>query len=232
MKKLIGYIRVSTDEQGTAGNGLEAQTAAISKYAADNGYTVVEIVREVASGKLGLEDRPVLCAAVKKCLKVGAVLVVSKLDRLSREVAFISALMKTSLKFIVTQFPDADTMMLHMYAAIGEQERKMIGQRTRDALAMLIAKGIKLGNPHKEDFVAEDGQVKLGVISASKLGQAANAAKADAFAEKMRPAVERMRKDGMSYQAIADEFNTHGTKTARGGVWAAMTVRNLCQRFA
>lgn len=217
MKELIGYIRVSTDEQGTAGNGLEAQAAAINKFAADNGYTIVEIVQEVASGKLDVEDRPVLSAAIKKCLKTKATLVVSKLDRLSREVSFISNLMKTNLKFLVTQFPDANTLMLHMYAVIGQQEREFISQRTTDALAILKSKGIKLGGPK--------------VLEAGVLGRAATAAKADAFAERLRPSIERMRGTGMSFQAIADEFNTNGTKTARGGAWQATTVRNMCQRF-
>lgn len=217
MKEMIGYIRVSTDEQGTAGNGLEAQRTAIIKFAADNGHTLLEIVQEVASGKLGLNDRPVLNAAIKRCIKSKATLVVSKLDRLSRQAAFILNLMDTSVKFVVTQFPDADEFMLHMYAVLGEKERKMIGQRTKDALAELKRKGVKLGGPK--------------ALEAGVIGRGVQAAKANEFAEKLRPAIERMRSSGMSFQAIADEFNTHGTKTARGGAWQATTVRNMCQRF-
>jgi DNA invertase Pin-like site-specific DNA recombinase len=218
MKKLIGYVRVSTDEQGTAGNGLEAQRASIVKYAEDNGFELLEILQEVASGKLGLEDRPVLGAAVKKCIKAKAILVVSKLDRLSREVAFISSLMKTRVKFIVTQFPDADEFMLHMYAVLGEKERKMIGQRTKDALVLVKAKGIVLGN-----------RTNLPVAQAA--GAASNASKADDFAERMRPTLSRMVNAQMSYSEIAREFNENGTKTARGGAWHPATVSNMIARL-
>lgn len=218
MKKLIGYVRVSTDEQGTAGNGLEAQRAAIEHFAATSGYTLLNIVTEVASGKLGLEDRPVLKQAIADAQKQGAVLVVSKLDRLSREALFILTLMQSKAKFIVTQFGESvDEFMLHMYAVLGEKERKMIGQRTRDALAQLKFKGIKLGGPRLAEVRIE--------------GSARNANKADAFAMQMKPAISRMLAFGMSFNAIAAEFNTNGTKTARGGLWTATTVKNIVARM-
>ena len=219
MKKLIGYVRVSTDEQGTAGNGLDAQRAAILKFAADTGYELLEIVEEVASGKLGLEDRPVLKDALARSLKAKATLVVSKLDRLSRQALFIMTLMHNKAKFIVTQFGESvDEFMLHMYAVLGEKERNMISQRTRDALAQLKAKGVKLGGP-KLDQVRE-------------LGAAKNASKADEFATRMKPSIQRMLASGMSYRGIASEFNENGTKTARGGLWSAATVSNIVARWA
>ncbi len=224
MKTLIGYIRVSTEEQGNARNGLEAQRAAIETFAAHKGYKVVQIVEEWASGKLNVEDRPVLAAAIKTCLKTKATLVVAKLDRLSREVALISHLMTTKLDIIVVALgEEVDPVMMHIYATFAERERAMISERTTAALAQLKAKGVRLGFHTHEDPTAID------VARAN--GCARNADKADAFAAKMRPTIERMLDSGMSYAKVADELNTIGTKTARGGQWAATTVANIKARW-
>ncbi len=229
---LIGYIRVSTDEQGKSGNGLDAQTAAIVKFADDNGYHLLEIVQECASGKLDLALRPVLKAAVAKSLKLGAKIVVSKLDRLSRKASFIFNLMDSRVKFVVVQFGDnVDEFMTHVYAVLGEKERKMIGERTRDALKALKAKGVSLGNPREHDEIV-DGQVKRGLATARALGGAANASKADDFAQLVRPSIERAVNNGMSLRAIAAEFNSNGIKTARGGQWTATTISNTMARWA
>lgn len=219
MKQLIGYIRVSTDEQGTRGNGLAAQRAAIVKFAEDYGYELIEIVREDASGKLGLDDRPVLKAALVKALKLKAVLAVNKLDRLSRKAAFIFNLMNTRAKFIVTQIPDADEFMLHMYAVLAEKERAMIAERTSAALQMLKADGKVLGN-------------RTNIEEARKAASVAVSDKADVFASKMKPTISRMMRDGMSLRAIAAELNENGTKTARGGAWSAATISNMSARWA
>lgn len=219
MKQLIGYIRVSTDEQGVAGNGLEAQKAAILKFAQDAGYVLVDIVQEVASGKLGLESRPVLKAAIAKSLKMKAVLVVSKLDRLSREAAFILNLMNTRAQFIVTQLGEnVDQFMLHMYAVLAEKERKMIGERTKSALEALKAKGVMLGN-------------KTNIEAAREKASEAVSTKADEFSMRLKPTVERMTASGMSLRGVARELNENGTKTARGGLWTAQSVSNLVARF-
>jgi DNA invertase Pin-like site-specific DNA recombinase len=219
MKELVCYLRVSTEDQGKAGNGLEAQQAAIEKFAADNNYKIIEVVTEVASGKLGLTERPVLNAAISKALKAGATVVVSKLDRLSRNAAFILNLMETKVRFIVTELgEDVQNLTLHIFACMAEHERKIIGERTKAALAVLKAKGVKLGNPKS-------------LSQAGLIGRAANTAKADEFATRMKTSVQRMLEAGMSYNAIAKEFNMNGTKTARGGVWSACTVSNLVVRF-
>lgn len=220
MKKLmIGLIRVSTEGQGVAGNGLEAQRLAIEKFAEDTGYTLLEIVREEVSGKLGLEDRPVMKAALEKAIKLKAVLVVSKLDRLSRNAAFILNLMQTKAKFAVAQFGlEADPFMLHMYAVLGEKERAMIGARTKDALAIRIAKGVKLGNRTNIEYARE---------KAAK----AVSEKADAFAARMRVTIERMLGTGMSYRAIAAELNENGVKTARDGIWTPTTISRMVSRW-
>jgi DNA invertase Pin-like site-specific DNA recombinase len=218
MKKMIGYIRVSTEDQGVAGNGLEAQRAALVRFAEESGYELEIVMQEVASGKLGLDARPVLNSAIKRALKEKALLVVSKLDRLSRQASFILNLMETTVQFAVAQFGlNADAFLVHMYACLGEKERLMIGVRTREALAQLKVRGVKLGGPK--------------VKEAGKLGAAANAGKADCFAERMRPTIKLMKDAGMSHSAIARHLNDSGTKTARGGAWAPTTVTNLVSRL-
>lgn len=219
MKTLIGYARVSTEDQGSARNGLEAQMASITKFAADNGYKLLEIVQEVASGKLGLNDRPVLAQAIARAVKLKAVVVVSKLDRLSRHAAFVLNLMETKVKFIVSELGEAvDSFMLHIYAVVGQKERELISERTRSALAQLKLKGVQLGN-------------RTNAAEASAAGGAAYAAKADAFAERMRSTLVMMKKTGMSHSAIARQLNENGTTTARGGAWGTTTVSNMVARL-
>jgi DNA invertase Pin-like site-specific DNA recombinase len=221
MKHLIGYIRVSTEEQGKTKNGLDAQRAAILRFADENGYHIVEIVEEIASGKLDLGDRPVLAAVTAKAMKTKAYIVVNKLDRLSRSASFIGNLMDNSkARFIVTELgEDVDPFMLRVYAAMAQKEREMIAQRTRDALQALIAKGRVLG-------ASVDVRAR-----ASAIGTKVQAEKADEFARKLQPTISRMRNEGMTLRQIADELNNNGTRTARGGLWAAATVNNMIIRL-
>lgn len=219
MKQLIGYIRVSTEEQARSGNGLEAQALAIHRFAEENGYTVLEIVQEDASGKLGLDQRPLLKQALAKSLKLDAPLVVSKLDRLSRDASFILNLMKTKAQFIVTQHGETvDAFTLHIYAIMAEKERIQISERTTDGLARVKARGVKLGNPTNLD----EAQAK---------GRATQIGKADAFADSVRPTIERMRRDGMKLSDIAAELNTNGMKTARGGMWSVTSLSRIMARW-
>ena len=218
-EQIIGLVRVSTESQTVSGNGLEAQRSVIIQFARDNNFELIEIVTEEASGKLPLEERPVLKAALLKAAKLKATLVVSKLDRLSRKASFILNLMETRAKFAVAQFGiNADPLILHIYAVMAEKERKMISERTSAALQALKAKGVKLGNPRT-------------LVAAQIKGGATNATKADEFAKKMRPTVERMRRDGMTLAAISEELNHNGTKTARGGLWAKTTLCNMIARW-
>jgi DNA invertase Pin-like site-specific DNA recombinase len=218
--KIIGYARVSTKEQGDSRNGLEAQRADLQRFAAAEGFELVSVLEEVASGALDLSRRPVLMKALALARKHKCCVVVSKLDRLSRDVAFISALMARGVPFIVTELgADVDPFVLHLYASLAEKERRLIGKRTKDALAVLKAKGVKLGNPSNLQYAAANGR-------------AAIVASADAFAEGLRPTIARMLADKMSLQAIAREFNAQGTATARGGEWTAKTVSNLVARWS
>jgi DNA invertase Pin-like site-specific DNA recombinase len=146
MKPAIAYIRVSTQKQGKSGLGLEAQQALIQRFADQEGIQIVQSFTEVQSGKDDDERRPELKAALEVARKAKAPIVVAKLDRLSRDVHFISGLMKHKVAFVVAELgADTDPFMLHLYAALAEKERAMISQRTKDALASAKARGKQLG---------------------------------------------------------------------------------------
>ena len=214
-----GYIRVSTREQGTSRNGLEAQREEIKRFALASGYELLGVSEEVASGALDLSGRPTLQRVLARARQHKAVVLVSKLDRLSRDVSFVASLMGQHVPFVVAELgDDVDPFVLHLYAALAEKERRMIGQRTRAALAQLKAKGVRLGNPSN-------------IALAGSRGRLAQASQADSFAARLRPSVERMQGQGMTTRAIASELNAQGTPTARGGRWDSKTVSNLFARW-
>lgn len=213
---------MSTERQKSVRNGLEAQREEIEKFAAANGYELLEIVEEGVSGKYDLDYRPILKAAIQKCHKTKATLLVSKLDRLSRRASFIMQLMETKLKFVVAELgEDVSPLMLHIHCVIAEHERKAIGARTK---AGLQAK--KRLNP---DW--KPGNQK-NLPEAGLKGAAATVKVADMFAERLRPGIERMKNAGMSLYAIANELNEQAVKTPRGGRWTVQSVSNLTQRWA
>lgn len=218
MKTAIAYLRCSTTEQGKSGLGLDAQLEAVRQFAAAEGFELVEVVREVASGKLDLAGRPELRGALTRAKRLKCPILVSKLDRLSRDVAFISGLMAQKVPFIVAELgADTDPFVLHLYAALAEKERRLIGQRTRAGLAAAKARGAKLGN-----------RTNLG--EAQTRGQAASAASAAAFRAAMLPIVEAYRDQGLSLAEVAARLNLLGHKTARGGQWYAPTVCRLLKK--
>lgn len=219
--KLVGYIRVSTREQGDSRLGLVAQREALERFCTAEGCELVEVFTEVASGKLGLSDRPGLAKALQRAKRLGNVpVLVSKLDRLSRDVAMVSGLMKDGVPFIVAELgPDVDSFILHLYAALAEKERRMISERTRLALGALKAQGVLLGN-------------RTNLDDARALSVESNKRNAAAFAAKVLPLVQSMRDKGMSFRAIALELDCLGIKTARGGNWHARTLIDMVERAA
>lgn len=218
--KAIIYTRVSTAEQGKSGLGLDSQFATVQEFCNTENYSVIAHYSEVetGSGKDALDKRPILAKALQHAKKEGAVLMVSKLDRLGRNVSFISALMEQRVAFIVTQLgKDADPFMLHLYAALSEKERNLISERTKAALKVLKDGGAKLGN-------------KTNLDDARLLSNATNAEKAKEFATRVGDTIRGYRSQGLSMQAIADKLNELGINTARGGNWYASTVANILKR--
>jgi DNA invertase Pin-like site-specific DNA recombinase len=219
MKQAIILTRVSTSEQGKSGLGLASQEAAARAFAAAEGFEVVEVVSEVASGKLGLDEREGLRTALAKAKKLRCPVIVAKLDRLSRDVAFISGLMSRGVPFIVAELgADVDPFVLHLFAALGEKERKMIGQRTKAALAPMVGTG-KLGN-------------KTNLGEAQAKGQATNAARAAAFAAKMIPILQERKAKGMTLDQIAASLNDDYYPTLNDGEWHKSTVSRLLAKAA
>jgi DNA invertase Pin-like site-specific DNA recombinase len=219
-RPLIGYCRVSTGRQGRSGLGLEAQRQAIEHFADTEGFEVVRFFTEVESGKgaEALDRRPQLAAALEEARRRRCAVVVAKLDRLSRDVHFISGLMAHRVRFIVAELgEETDAFVLHLFAALAEKERALISARTRDALARAKARGVKLGGPN--------------LAQARKKAQAAVQRLADANMANVLPIIRDIQKSGAtSLHQIADALNARGVSTPRGGRWHAKSVANLLAR--
>jgi DNA invertase Pin-like site-specific DNA recombinase len=210
MKPAITYIRVSTQRQGRSGLGLEAQQTTINRFCEAEGFRISSPFIEVETGKGdGLEMRPQLVAALAAARAAKCPVIVAKLDRLSRDVAFIAGLMAQQVPFIVTELGvNADPFMLHIYAALAEQERRMISKRTRDALSAAQNRGKRLGNPQEIQT---------------------NALNARIFAETLRDEITPII--NLSARRIASVLNSRGIKTSQGNTWQATPVLRLIGRL-
>ena len=206
----VAYYRVSTDRQGRSGLGLDAQRAAVAAYLAGRGELLTEFT-EIESGKKN--DRPQLAAALALCRQRRARLIIAKLDRLARNVAFIANLMDSSVDFVACDMPEASRLTLHILAAVAEHEREMISKRTRDALAAAKARGIPLGNPRPAPAL-EKGRATIAIHLASHRAQ-------------VQPLIVELRRQGLGLRAIARELNRRGIPTARGKLWEAATVKGV-----
>lgn len=221
MRKVIAYIRVSADKQGKSGLGIEAQRAAIARFVETEGVELIgeHVEIETGKGSDALDRRPELAAALATARKSKAAVLVAKLDRLSRDVHFISGLMAQRVPFIVAELgADADPFMLHIYAALAEKERALIAERTKHALAAKKAAGTVLGN-------------RTNLAEAAAKGAEANRSGAQAFAANVLPVVKQLQAAGVtSHRGLAEGLNARGVRTARGGEWHPTTVRNLLAR--
>ena len=220
-KPIVAYYRVSTREQGRSGLGLEAQRAAVIRFAEAEGLEIVGEFTETETGKGhdALERRPQLAAALAEARRHGKCpVVVAKLDRLSRDVHFVSGLMAHRVPFVVAELgTDADPFMLHLYAAMAEKERRLISDRTKAALAAAKVRGVILGNPR--------------LAEARAIAHAGLKADAEAHARAVTPAIREARAAGAgSLRSIAAALNARGIATARGGRWEAQTVANVLRR--
>jgi DNA invertase Pin-like site-specific DNA recombinase len=214
--KFVAYFRVSTDKQGKSGLGLEAQRKAVLDYLNAGRWSVVEEFIEVESGKHN--ERPQLTAALAACKRHKAKLVIAKLDRLSRNLAFIAALMESGIEFVAVDMPFANKLTIHILAAVAEHEREMISQRTKAALAAAKARGTRLGNPQ--------------LAKVAKRGVAAVKANARRFAANVRPIIDEIIAAGAtSHNAIAAKLNERNVRTARGGAWTHVQVGAILHPF-
>jgi DNA invertase Pin-like site-specific DNA recombinase len=200
---------------------VDAQRAAIVGFVERAGGELLGEYVEVESGKVAV--RPELRKALAACQRLGARLIIAKLDRLSRSVSFIASLMDSVADFVVVDTPSASRLTLHILAAVAENEREMISRRTKDALRAAKARGVKLGNPHG---IAEEAAAR-----GRRIGQEARQERARRFAERMSGTVNRLREGGLSLREIAKRLNDEGELTPSGrGSWTATAVRRVLTR--
>lgn len=211
MKKYVSYLRVSTTRQGASGLGIEAQRAAVADYLKrSDGQLLAEFV-EVESGSK--KARPVLVQSIAQCRCEGATLLIAKLDRLGRNVAFVSSLMEGGVEFVAADAPYANKLMIHILSAFAEHERELISQRTRDALAAAKARGVLLG------------------VNGARLADK-HRSEASAFAETFRPAVDdAIRSGARTLAAVSDALNGAGLRTRQNAEWSAGTTHRLLRRL-
>jgi DNA invertase Pin-like site-specific DNA recombinase len=214
MTSYVAYFRVSTERQGQSGLGLEAQHSAVKAYADG----IIHSFTEIESGKH--DDRPQLAAAIAMCKATGAALLIAKIDRLSRQAAFLLTLRDSGVQIVAADMPHAGTLEFGIRAVVAQHEREEISRRTKAALQAAKARGIRLGNPNPQ--------------AAAEAGAAAGRANADAFAARMMPIIADLQRAGItSLRSIAAALTARGVQTARGGrTWGAAQVSNLLQRGA
>jgi DNA invertase Pin-like site-specific DNA recombinase len=221
MERAVAYYRVSTKQQHRSGLGIEAQRAAVIRFAESERLTIISefVEAETGKGADALDRRPQLAAALAMAKTAKCSVVVSKLDRLSRDVAFVSGLMAQRVPFVVAELGrDADPFMLHLYAALAEKERRLISDRTKAALAAKKAQGARLGNPSN-------------LAEAGSMGRQALMSGADAFAAGLLPLVQALQTGGATtLEALTRGLNERGVRSARGSRWHVSSVANLLAR--
>jgi DNA invertase Pin-like site-specific DNA recombinase len=216
--QFVSYHRVSTKQQGASGLGLEAQERMIGDYIRRISGKIIGSFTEVESGKRS-NNRPQLRKALALARKKKATLIVAKLDRLARNVAFVSALMESKVEFKAADFPEANRLMIHILAAVAEYEAKLISDRTKAGLASRRARGFALGKPEN-------------LVAGASPAPAQNKARAQAEAERLRPIIAQLRKDGIDgVRGICAAMNDRGYVTGRGMAWHPTTVARLLARL-
>lgn len=218
--RFVPYYRVSTDKQGERGLGIEAQKEAVQRYLRSmNGEQVGDGFVEVESGRKN--NRPQLAKALATCKTYGAILIIAKLDRLARNVHFISGLMESRVEFTAVDFPQANRLTIHILAAVAEHEAGMISARTKAALAVLKKQGVKLGTRQPEriiPFASSGGRASVKVRREKARQRAAD----------LWPVIEEIRARGITtLSGIAEDLNQKGIHAPRGGRWAPTQVIHI-----
>lgn len=218
MCRYIAYYRVSTQRQGQSGLGLEAQRQAVSSFLLNANGALLADYQDIESG--AHNNRPELQKAITHCLATGATLLIAKLDRLSRNAAFLLQLQDSKVKFIACDMPQADHFMVGIMALLAQKERDLISERTKAALAAVKARGVKLGGYRENAF--------RGVTHQE--GATAQKTKADIFVKGIATWLREAQAEGLSLRGIAGRLNSLGILTSRGGVWTAESVRLAIKR--
>lgn len=222
IRKFVAYYRVSTGRQGRSGLGLEAQRTAVHDFLAQNGGDLSGEVIEIESG--AANDRPQLAEALRLCRLLGGSLIIAKLDRLARNVAFVSSLMEAGVDFLAVDFPTANRLTVHILAAVAEHERDMISQRTSAALQAAKVRGVKLGG--------DRGNLPAVAQHGARASATVRAGQADKRAADIAPLLHRWRTQGMSLRQMARSLDDQGITPARGGTWTATQIARTIARVA
>jgi len=215
--RFVTYYRVSTQRQGASGLGLDAQRQTVAQYLAGGPRTALGEFLEVETGKgsNALEKRPQLRLALDLCKKTGATLLIAKLDRLARNVHFVSGLMESKVSFVACDLPEANQLTIHIMAAFAEHEVRRISDRTRDALAAAKARGVVLGATGPANLKTCNDQRQQKELE---------------FRERLRPVLDGMKAQGLTRRAIVDRLNALGIKAPMGGLWSLGQVQRLFRR--
>jgi DNA invertase Pin-like site-specific DNA recombinase len=227
MPDLIAYYRVSTDQQGQSGLGLEAQQLAVEAFARQSNARIIKRYVEVETGKRS--DRPELTKAIAFAKRAKATLVVAKLDRLARNLHFTSTLMRTGVDFVACDNPHANKLTIHILAAIAEHETEQISERTKAALAAAKLRGVLLGSAHPGHWEGREHLRRAGLEKATTVAASRKRAKAvEAYAD-LLPLMQKLLDEGHSFREIAEEFNGKGERV-HGRPWSAMQVWRVLDR--
>lgn len=209
--KFVAYYRVSTDQQAVSGLGLEAQAEAVRAHVDAQGGVILKEFTETESGKLA--NRPELTKALAHARLTGTTLVIARLDRLSRSVAFISWLMESKVPFTALDVVDSDPMKLHIYAVFAEAEARKISERTKAALKAAKARGVKLGNPTPSPNTSKANAARCAATATHRAG--------------VWPIIQPMAETGLSLREIARRLNAQSIKPYSGRQWYASTVKGV-----
>jgi DNA invertase Pin-like site-specific DNA recombinase len=226
MQKFVTYFRVSTKQQGASGLGLEAQEAAVKRYVAEvGGEIIAPAFTEIESGKV--KDRPELKKAIAHARRHKAKLLVAKLDRLSRNLAFVATLMDSKVDFIACDNPHANTLTIHILAAVGQEEARAISARTKAALEAAKARGTLLGSSRPGHWEGREDRRAAGQKKATEKAAKVKKEKRLADVADLLPALKELKEEGRSLRAIATEMESRGTTSPTGAPWNPMMVMRL-----
>lgn len=220
--KLVAYYRVSTNKQGADGLGMDAQKRAVAEHVAASGCELIAEYQDVETArKDDLKNRPGLRAAIAHAKRSRATLVIAKLDRLTRSLYVLVELQRSGVKFVCCDNPHANEFTIHIFAAVAQQESKMISDRTRAAMAAAKARGVRFGNPNL---------TREGILRGAEAAGKANRRLADEAYQDLAPLVRELRASGASLDAIAEELNRRGHTTRRQRPWSKVQVGRVLAR--